>query len=84
MSGKYRIDDIAVINTFIVDGFLMYYPSLENLNEDWIFRSNLNFTIPLFDFLSVKLAMNYVNDTNPDPAVGNNKTTTKLLFGLDF
>jgi hypothetical protein len=84
VTGNYRMDDISIINTFIIDGFIMYYPSIEHSNEDWIFRSNLNFTIPLFDFLSVKLAMNYINDTNPDPTVGNNKTTTKLLFGLDF
>jgi len=84
LTGKYRMDDVAIINTFIVDGFVMYYPSLENFDEDWILRSNLNFTIPLFDFFSVKLAVNYINDSNPDPTVGNNKTTTKLLFGLDF
>ena len=84
LSGYYRMDDIAIINTFIVDGFVVYYPSLENHDEDWILRSNVNFTIPLFDFFSVKLAMNYINDSNPDPTVGNNKTTTKLLFGLDF
>jgi len=84
LTGKYRMDDIAIINTFIVDGFVMYYPSLENYDEDWILRSNVNFTIPLFDFLSVKLAVNYINDSNPDLTVGNNKTTTKLMFGLDF
>jgi len=84
LSGKYQFDDLAVIDTFIIDGFLMYYPSLENMNEDWIMRSNLNFTVPLFDFLAVKLAFNMINDSNPDPSVGNNKTTTKLLFGFDF
>ena len=84
LSGKYRMDDVAFINTFIIDGFLMYYPSLENPNEDWIFRSNLNFTIPLFDFLSVKLSLNNINDTNPSIDIGNNKTTTNLLFGLEF
>ncbi len=84
LSGKYRMDDVTFINTFIIDGFLLYYPSLENPDEDWIFRSNLNFTIPLFDFLSVKLSLNHINDTNPAPNVGNNKTTTNLLFGLDF
>jgi hypothetical protein len=84
LSGKYRMDDVAFINTFIIDGFLIYYPSLENPGEDWIFRSNLNFTIPLFDFLSVKLSVNHINDTNPAINVGNNKTTTNLLFGLDF
>ena len=84
LKGKYRMDNVALINTFIIDGFVMYYPSIENSSEDWILRSNLNFTIPLFDFLSVKLAVNYINDSNPDPTVGNNKTTTNLLFGLDF
>ena len=44
----------------------------------------VNFTVPLFDFLSVKLAFNLINDSNPNPDVGNNKTTTKLLFGVDF
>jgi hypothetical protein len=84
LNGKYRMDDLAVINTLIVDGFFMYYPSIEELNKDWIFRSNLDFTIPLFDFFSVKLALHHINDTNPDPSIGKNKTTTKLLFGLDF
>ncbi len=84
LSAKYRIDDVMLINTLIVDGFIMYYPSLENYDEDWISRSNLNFTVPLFDFFSVKLAIDLRNDSNPDPSVGNNKTTTKLLFGVDF
>jgi hypothetical protein len=39
---------------------------------------------PLFDFFSIKLAFDLRNDSNPDPSVGNNKITTKLLFGLDF
>lgn len=82
--GKYQIDDIALISTLIVDGFLVYYPSLEHADEDWIFRSNVNFTVPLFDFLSVKLSVNHINDSNPNPNVGNNKTTTNLLFGINF
>ena len=84
LNGKYRMDDVAFINTFIIDGFMVYFPGFENPEEDRIFRSNINFTIPLFDFLSVKLAVNYINDTNPDPSVGNNKITTNLLFGLNF
>jgi len=84
LTGKYQFDDIAYINTLIIDGFIYYYPSLENMDEDWIFRSNLTFTVPLFDFLSIKFAYDLTNDSNPDPSVGNNKTTTKLLFGFDF
>jgi len=84
LAGKYQFDDVAVLETLIVDGFVVYYPSLENPNNDWIFRSNINLTVPLFDFLSIKLAYNLINDSNPNPEVGNNKTTTKLLFGVDF
>lgn len=84
LSGQYQLDDLALINTLIVDGFIMYYPSLSNMNEDWVSRTNLNFTVPLFNFLSVKLAFDLINDSNPDPTVGNNKTTSKLLFGFAF
>ena len=84
LTGRYQFDDVAYINTLIIDGFIYYYPSLEDMDEDWIFRSNLTFTVPLFDFLSVKLAYDFINDSNPDPSVGNNKTTTKLYFGFDF
>lgn len=84
MEGKYQFDDLTLINTLMVNGHIMYFPSLEDMREDWIFRSNLTFSIPLFDFFSVRLSQDWINDSNPDPAVGNNKTTTKLLFGLDF
>jgi len=84
VTGKYQIDDLAYINRLIIDGFVMYYPSLEDFGEDWVLRSNLTLGIPLFDFFSVKLSFDLRNDSNPDPSVGNNKTTTKMLFGLNF
>jgi putative salt-induced outer membrane protein YdiY len=82
--GKYQVEDVPLVKTLITDGFILYYPSLENFEKEWIMRANLNFTVPLFDFFSVKLAFDFINDSNPDPEVGNNKTTTKLLFGVDF
>ena len=82
--GKYQWENLPLIHTMITDGFLLYYPRISPLEEDWIMRGNLNFTVPLFDFLSVKLAFDFINDSNPNPEVGNNKTTTKLLFGIDF
>lgn len=84
LTGKYQMDDVPYINRLNVDGFLMYYPSLEAFGEDWVMRSNLTFAVPLFDFFSVKLAFDLRNDSNPDISVGNNKITTNLLFGLDF
>lgn len=84
LSGGYQLENVAYINSLMIDGGLMYFPSLEDMNQDWIFRSNLTFTVPLFDFFSVKLAFGWINDSNPDPEVGNNKETAKLLFGLEF
>ena len=84
LKGKYRADNLIFLDTVIVDGFVMYYPSLEDPSADWLTRANLNFTVPLFEFVSVKLALGYVDDSNPDPTVGNNKQTTKLLFGINF
>jgi len=84
LSGKFQADDFLYMNSVIFDGFLMYYPSITNLAEDWIFRANAGITIPLFEFFSVKFLYTLSNDSNPDPTVGNNKSTTKLLFGFDF
>jgi len=84
LSGEYLLDDVIYINTLIVDGNIMYYPSLAEPYQHWILRSNLGLTIPLFDFLSVKFIIDYTNDSNPDSEVGNNKTTSSLLFGFDF
>jgi len=84
LSGKFQADDFMYLNSIILDGFFIYYPSLEAPWEDWIFRANAGLTIPLFEFFSVKLLYTMTNDSNPDPAVGNNKDTTKLLFGFDF
>jgi putative salt-induced outer membrane protein YdiY len=81
---KYQIDEVPWVKTLITDGFILYYPSIEEFEKDWIMRGILNFTVPLFDFFSIKLAFDFINDSNPDPNVGNNKTTTKLLFGVDF
>jgi len=84
LTGNYHLENVAYINSLIIDGRILYFPSIEEMGKDWIFRSNLNFTIPLFDFFSVKFAFEWINDSNPDPNVGNNKQTSKLLFGLDF
>lgn len=84
LAGKYQFDDLALINTLILTGNIMYFPSLEDRSEDWIFRSNLTLAVPLFDFFSIRLSQDWINDSNPAPAVGNNKETTKIMFGLDF
>ncbi len=84
VSGKFQVDDFMYLNSVILHGMAVYYPSLKDPGEEWIFRVNAGLTIPLFEFFSVKLLYTLINDSNPDPSVGNNKTSTKLLFGLDF
>jgi len=84
LEGKYQFEDISVIKTLILSGLIMYFPSLEDTGEDWIGRAKLTLSVPIFDFFSIRLSQDWINYSNPDPEVGNNKTTTKLLFGLDF
>jgi len=83
--GRYRMEEIALLRSLTVDGFLLYYPGIDGrFADEWILRSNVTFSVPLLDFFSVKLAFDLINDSNPNLEVGNNKTTTKLLFGVDF
>ena len=84
LGAKYQLNDLVLINSLLVDGSFLYYPSLTDPGQDWISRTNIFFTIPLLDFLSLKLAWQWINDSNPDPNIGNNKTQTNLYFGFDF
>lgn len=84
ITGKYQFNDVRFIETLIVDGRYIFYPSLENLGEEWISRANLGLTVPLYEFLTTRLDFVWINDSNPDPTIGNNKTQTNLMFGVDF
>jgi len=46
------------------------------LREEWPSRANLGFTLPLYEFLTMRLNIEWINDSNPDPSIGNNKTQT--------
>lgn len=81
---KYQFNDVILINKLKVDGQLLYFPSISDPNQDWITRANLGFTAPIYGFLTMKLALQWINDSNPDPSIGNNKTKTNLMFGFEF
>jgi hypothetical protein len=68
----------------ILAGGVLYMPSMDNPDEDWLFRGELNFTVPILDPLALKLRLTNVNDNNPTPEVGENKFTASLLFSLVF
>ena len=82
--GQYEFNNVKVIKTLRVDGRYIYYPSLEDPSEEWLSRANFGFTIPLYEFLTMRLDIEWINDSNPDPSIGNNKTQTNLMFGVDF
>ena len=42
LEGNYQFDDLAYINTLIVDGRILYYPRIDDLNADWISRGLLS------------------------------------------
>ncbi len=67
-----------------VGGRMFYYPGIPEPREDWLYRTELYFTIPLFDPIALKLRFTNVNDNNPTPDVGNNKATTTLGLSLKF
>ena len=67
-----------------LDVDFLYMPSIAPFGDDWLFRSFLDFTVPLFDPLALKLLLANVNDDNPSPDVGNNKFTATMALSLEF
>lgn len=67
-----------------VGGRMFYYPGIPEPREDWLYRTELYLTIPLWDPIAMKLRVTNVNDNNPTPDVGNNKVTTTLGLSLKF
>jgi hypothetical protein len=67
-----------------LDVDLLYMPSIDASFDDWLFRSVVDFTVPLFGPVALKLLLTDVNDNNPSPDVGNNKFTTSIALSLEF
>jgi hypothetical protein len=67
-----------------LDVDLLYMPSIAPFADDWLFRGFLDFTVPLFDPIALKLLLANVNDDNPSPDVGNNKFTATMALSVEF
>jgi hypothetical protein len=63
---------------------MLYMPQISDPKENWLFRAELEFTVPIFDPIAVKLRLTNTNDNNPTPEVGNNKFNAALLASLVF
>jgi len=63
---------------------LQYMPGIQDIDENWLFRAELEFSVPITQVLAMKLRFTQVNDNNPSPDVGNNKFTSNLLISFGF
>jgi hypothetical protein len=79
LSGRYDFD-----KGIYLDVDFLYMPSIDPPFDDWLFRSFVDFTVPLFDPIALKLLLANVNDDNPSPDVGNNKFTATMALSLEF
>lgn len=67
-----------------LSGRIMYLPGIKRYREDWLFRAEVDFTVPVVDPIALKIKLTTVNDNNPTPDVGNNKFTTRVGIALRF
>lgn len=67
-----------------LSGRIMYLPGIKRYREDWLFRGEVDFTVPVVDPIALKIKLTSVNDNNPTPDVGNNKFTTSVGLSLRF
>ena len=77
LEGSYEFAGGALIR-----GEAAYWPGLEK--DDWLFRSELSLTVPVWDPISLRASMININDNNPTPDTGNNKFETLIGVVLSF
>ena len=63
---------------------ILYMPGIEDPGKDKLFRVRIDFTVPVFDPLALKLIFTDVRDNNPTPEVGENKTTFTFALSVVF
>ncbi len=61
-----------------------YLPSVSDPNEDWLYRSTAELSLPLVDPISLKIRMTDIYDNNPAPNIGHNKFTTSAGISFRF
>lgn len=69
---------------FITHLRLLYMPEFPDVDENWLYRGELEFSVPITELIAMKLRFTQVSDNNPSPDVGNNKLTSTLLLSLGF
>jgi len=84
-AGYIGIDGFYTFSNGIkLSGNLLYMPSFENRDEEWLFRFDFDVKLPVYDPVALVFRVTEVNDNNPSPDVGTNKFTTLLAISLNF
>jgi hypothetical protein len=65
-------------------GRLGYWPGLASPGKNWLFRSELTATVPIWDPLAFRTTIVNINGNNPAPDTGNNKFHTIMGLALRF
>ncbi|MDJ0847816.1 MAG: DUF481 domain-containing protein [Myxococcota bacterium] len=73
--GSYEFENGALLR-----GEAAYWPGLSDPSDDWLFRSEVSLTVPVWDPISIRGTIININDDNPTEDTGNNKFET--LFGI--
>lgn len=68
----------------VLRGTAGYWPDITSPGENWLFRTELSLTVPVWDPLSLRGTIININDNNPTPDTGNNKFETLLGIVLNF
>jgi hypothetical protein len=68
----------------VIKWWISYFPGLVDPAHNWLFRSEFDLEVPIWDPLALLFRVTEVNDNNPSPEVGNNKVVTTLGFALKF
>jgi hypothetical protein len=81
---RYAIEKIWLLGKLQFSGQLFYMPGFENPDENWLLRAKGNIALPIGETLALRFVLNYVNDNNPTPSIGNNKLTMNLYLSMVF
>ncbi len=81
---KNHFYNLWLFKELILLGNIFYMPSLTYPSHDWLSRSTFTIEVPINTMLSLKWVYRIINDDNPVPEVGNNKTTTDLYFSIRY
>ena len=84
IGAKDHLKNIWLVREMILTGDIFYMPSFSDPQKDWLSRMTFGIEIPISTMLSMKWIYRIVNDDNPVPEVGNNKTTTNLNLSVKY